>query len=200
MLPSLAPTQVIIFALLLAWLGACVVYDLRSRQVPALLTILPLVLAALWQLFHGGWQMVLLVIALILVSDLPWAKWRIPLACLVSVLALSFAGSSESVYATLVIFAEWALWEIGATGGADANRQFVRRFGAREHGRHPVGAFHPRVGGGEDLGRGAQTMKDLAEEPLARISAAALGQILRTHLARQFGNLGGFGYAGMVLP
>jgi len=120
MLPSLAPTQVIIFALLLAWLGACVVFDLRSRQVPALLTILPLGLTALWRLFQGSWPMVLLVIALILVSDLPWAKWRIQLACLVSVLAQSFAGSSESVYATLVIFAAWALWEIGSTGGADA--------------------------------------------------------------------------------
>ena len=120
MLPLLAPTQVIIFALLLAWLGACVVFDLRSRQVPALLTIPPLVLAALWRLFQGGWQMVLLVIALVLVSDLPWAKWRIQLACLVSVLALSFAGSSESIYAILVIFAAWAMWEIGATGGADA--------------------------------------------------------------------------------
>jgi len=96
------------------------IYDLRSRQAPALLTIPPLVLAAFWRLFQGGWQMVLLVIALILVSDLPWAKWRIPLACLGSVLALSFAGSSESVYAVLVIFAAWALWEIGATGGADA--------------------------------------------------------------------------------
>lgn len=42
------------------------------------------------------------------------------MACLGSVLALSFAGSSESIYATLVIFAAWALWEIGATGGADA--------------------------------------------------------------------------------
>ena len=120
MLPSLASTQVVIFVLLLVWLGTCVVYDLRSRQVPVLLTILPLILAAFWRLFQGGWQMVILVIALILVSDLPWAKWRIPLACLVSVLALSFAGSSESVYATLVVFAAWALWEIGATGGADA--------------------------------------------------------------------------------
>ncbi|MCL4559851.1 MAG: hypothetical protein M1281_04445 [Chloroflexi bacterium] len=120
MLPLLAPTQIIVFALLLAWLGACVVYDLRSRQVPALLTILPLILAALWRLFQGSWQMVLLVIALVLVSDLPWAKWRIPLACLGCILALSFASSSESVYAALVIFAAWALWEIGATGGADA--------------------------------------------------------------------------------
>ncbi len=120
MLSSLIPTQIVALVLLLAWLGACVVYDLRFRQVPALLTILPLILSALWRLFQGGWQMVLLVIALILVSDLPWAKWRIPAACLGSVLALSWVSSSESVYASLVIFAAWALWEIGATGGADA--------------------------------------------------------------------------------
>jgi prepilin signal peptidase PulO-like enzyme (type II secretory pathway) len=120
MLPSPAPTQIAALVLLLAWLGACVVYDLHSRQVPGLLTIPPLVLAAFWRVLQGGWPMVLLVIALILVSDLHWAKWRIPLACLGGVLALSLAGSPESVYTSLVIFAAWAMWEIGATGGADA--------------------------------------------------------------------------------
>jgi hypothetical protein len=96
------------------------VFDLRSREVPALLTIPPLILAALWRLFHGDWQVVLLVVALVLISDLPWAKWRIPLAGLASVLALSIASSSGLVYAMLVIFSVWAMWEIGATGGADA--------------------------------------------------------------------------------
>ncbi len=95
-------------------------YDLRTRQVPAVLTIPPLILAALWRLFQGGWQMVLLVIALTLISDLPRLNWRIPLACLASILALSINGAPENIYATLVIFAAWALWEIGATGGADA--------------------------------------------------------------------------------
>ena len=42
------------------------------------------------------------------------------MACLGTVLALSIAGSKVNVYAMLVIFAAWALWEIGATGGADA--------------------------------------------------------------------------------
>ena len=64
-----------------AWLGACMIFDLRSRQVPSLLTVIPLILAAAWRLFQGGWQLVLLTVALILISDLPQAKWRIPVGC-----------------------------------------------------------------------------------------------------------------------
>jgi Flp pilus assembly protein protease CpaA len=120
MLPSISPTQVILLFLIMAWLGACVVFDLRSRQVPALLTIPPLVLSALWRLFQGGWSVVILVVALILISDLSRPKWRIPLVCLATILVLSISGTSESMYAILVIFATWALWEIGAAGGADA--------------------------------------------------------------------------------
>lgn len=120
MLPSISPIQVILLFLLMVWLGACVAFDLRSRQVPALLTIPPLVLSVLWRCFLGGWSVVILVVALILISDFSWRKYRIPLACLATVLALSIPDTSESIYAFLVIFATWALWEIGATGGADA--------------------------------------------------------------------------------
>ncbi len=110
----------IAWALLLAWLAICVIFDLRSRQVPAFLTVLPLILAALWQLFQGGWQLVALVVLLVLISDLPQAKWRIPVACAATVLGLSIAESPGVVYTMLVVFAVWALWEIGASGGADA--------------------------------------------------------------------------------
>lgn len=116
----LLPTQIILGAFLLSWLGTCVFFDLRSRQVPMLLTVIPLILAAAWRLFQGGWQLVLLTVALTLLSDLPQAKWRIPLGCFAAVVGLSVAGSPDEVYAMLVIFAVWALWEIGATGGADA--------------------------------------------------------------------------------
>ena len=116
----LLPTQVILGAVLLAWLGTCVVFDLRSRQVPTLLTVIPLILAAAWRLFQGGWQLVLLTVALTLLSDLTQAKWRIPAGCCAAIVGLSIAGSSGVVYAMLVIFAVWTLWEIGATGGADA--------------------------------------------------------------------------------
>jgi len=117
---SFSPIQVILLLLLLAWLVACVVFDLRSRQVPALLTIPPLIISALWRLFQGEWPVVVLVVVLILISDLPWPMWHIPLACLVTILALSIPGTSESTYALLVIFATWALWEIDVAGGADA--------------------------------------------------------------------------------
>ena len=120
MLPSTLPAQIIAWVLLLAWLAICVVIDLRSRQVPASLTVMPLILAAIWQFFQGGWQLVALVALLVLISDLPQAKWRIPVACAATVLGLSIAGSLGVVYAMLVVFAVWALWEIGASGGADA--------------------------------------------------------------------------------
>lgn len=120
MLPSPLSAQVIVWALLLIWLTICVIFDLRSRQVPAFLTVLPLILAAIWQLIQGGWQLVALVVLLVLISDLPQAKWRIPIACAATVLGLSIAGSPGIVYAMLVVFAVWALWEIGASGGADA--------------------------------------------------------------------------------
>jgi Flp pilus assembly protein protease CpaA len=105
---------------LLLWLGMCVVCDLRSRHVPAWLTIPPLLLAGLWRIVQGEWQIVLLVCALILISDVPKAAWRIPLACLGTIQSLSLVDKPEQVYAVLVLFAVWALWEIGATGGADA--------------------------------------------------------------------------------
>jgi len=119
-LPSPSSTQVIVWALLVAWLTVCVIFDLRSRQVPAVLTVLPLILAAIWQLIQGGWQLVALVALLVLLSDLPQAKWRVPVACVATVLGLSIAASPSIVYAMLVVFAVWALWEIGASGGADA--------------------------------------------------------------------------------
>lgn len=112
--------QVISGPALLLWLGICVVFDLRTRQVPTPLTIIPLFLAAGWRLSLDGWQLVLLTAVLVLLSHLPRAKWRIPLGCCAAIGGISIAGSPDKVYALLVIFAVWALWEIGATGGADA--------------------------------------------------------------------------------
>ncbi|GIV63609.1 MAG: hypothetical protein KatS3mg045_0948 [Bellilinea sp.] len=53
MLPSTLPAQMIAWALLLAWLAICVIFDLRSRQVPAFLTVLPLILAATMAVIPG---------------------------------------------------------------------------------------------------------------------------------------------------
>ena len=116
----LLPTQVMLGAALFTWLGICMIFDLRIRQVPTLLTVIPLILAAAWRLFQNGWPLVLLTVLLILISDLPQGKWHIPIGCYAAFAGITIAGSPNMIYAVLVIFAVWALWEIGATGGADA--------------------------------------------------------------------------------
>lgn len=113
-------SQVIQGCVLVAWLGACGVHDLRARQVPTLLTVIPLIGAAAWRLFLGGWQLVLLTVILTLVSDLRQIRWRIPAGCCAAIFVLSLPGARELVFAMLVILAVWAMWETGATGGADA--------------------------------------------------------------------------------
>ena len=114
------PLQIIAGTLLFIWLSACMVFDLRSRQIPAALTLVPLALAAVWRLFLGGWILVLLVAALVLISDIPSTRWRIPLASLFALSLLFASGNTEMVYGILVIAAIWVMWELGVTGGADA--------------------------------------------------------------------------------
>ena len=63
MITTISTVQIILWGLVLAWLGACAACDLRSRQVPGWLTIPPLVLAAVGQLFQGNWQPVLLLVS-----------------------------------------------------------------------------------------------------------------------------------------
>ena len=117
---SMLPTQVMLSAALFTWLGSCMIFDLRSRQVPTLLTVIPLILAGTWRLLQGGWILVLLTVLLILISDMRGAKWRISVGCCVAVVGISIAVSPDMTYAMLVIFAVWALWEIDAIGGADS--------------------------------------------------------------------------------
>ena len=89
MITTISTVQIILWGLVLAWLGACAACDLRSRQVPGWLTIPPLILAAGEELFQGNWQPVLLLVSLVLISDLPASRWRIPLAGLAAGLMIS---------------------------------------------------------------------------------------------------------------
>lgn len=113
--------SVVVFrGLLVAWLGVCVAYDLRTRQVPALLTGLALATAGIFRLTQGGWALVLLVIVLALVSDLPKAKHRLLLGSLAVLAGIVLGARSDLAIPMLLTFAVWVLWEIGALGGADA--------------------------------------------------------------------------------
>ncbi|MBI4928410.1 MAG: prepilin peptidase [Anaerolineae bacterium] len=106
--------------LLLAWLAACAFHDLRERTVPNWLTVPLLLLTAGWRMAQGGWEVVILVAALIAGSDLPRRSWRLALAGLAGGSVLMAAGSLESGLLGLAVLLEWLLWEFGLTGGADA--------------------------------------------------------------------------------
>ena len=84
--------------------------------------------------------------------------------------------------------------------GANANREFPRRFRAGEHRRNPVRNFHPAMRRFENFRAAAQAMQNLAEKPFAAIGASAFRQILGTDFAGQFGNLRRFRYARVVFP
>jgi Flp pilus assembly protein protease CpaA len=106
--------------LVFIWLCICTAYDLKTRQVPNALTIIPLALAGIYRLVQVDWQLMLLVIALILISDIPKPGLRIPFGLLAAVLAAGLSEVSANTLQIAVLFLVWALWEMDKLGGADA--------------------------------------------------------------------------------
>lgn len=110
------------FALLaLPWLALCTWHDLRTRTVPPLLTIPPLVAAMAWSGHTESWPVAVLALTLLVLDDLPW-RWRGILAG-VQGLLLAMAWITSGVMSALLgltLIAIWAIWKFGAIGGADA--------------------------------------------------------------------------------
>jgi Flp pilus assembly protein protease CpaA len=100
------------------WLVACITCDLKTRQVPNVLTLSALLLASVWRTIAGDWLVVGLVVILIAISDLPRTP-RILLAWAAWVICILF-GSTAQGNLSIALFASWLLWELGAMGGADA--------------------------------------------------------------------------------
>jgi Flp pilus assembly protein protease CpaA len=110
------------FALLaLPWLAFCAWHDLRTRTVPSLLTIPPLLAAIPWHGYSQSWPVALLAVSLLFLDDLPW-RWRGILAGLQGLLlAVAWGtGGMMSALLGLTLIGIWALWKFGAIGGADA--------------------------------------------------------------------------------
>lgn len=110
------PAMVVI--LLGIWLVACVGCDLKTRQVPNLLTLSALLVAAIWRAIAGDWLVVGMVVALIAISDLP-RTLRILLAGAAWVACIIF-GTAAQGNLSISLFAAWLFWELGVMGGADA--------------------------------------------------------------------------------
>jgi Flp pilus assembly protein protease CpaA len=98
------------------WLGSCVRHDLRNREVPMWLTVIPLVLATLIAILFGRWSSACFLVILILLSD--FTSFRIGLGLIGATgIVLIDPGSALLNFS---IFLVWLLWEKGALGGADA--------------------------------------------------------------------------------
>ena len=104
--------------LLVTWLAACAVWDLRTRTVPGWLTVFPLLGAALARVAVGMWCPPVLVAGLIFASDLP-RQARIPVAGAMA-LALSVMSSAAELQIVVALMGIWLFWELSLTGGADA--------------------------------------------------------------------------------
>ena len=115
--------QAILLLGLIVWLLVCMVYDLRSRQVPGKLTLYPLVAAGVYGLFQGQWMAVLLMLVLIFISDWEPRSKRLLFASVIAAFAVIFDGRSLAPVAALLTI--WLLWEMGAMGGADAKLLMV---------------------------------------------------------------------------
>jgi Flp pilus assembly protein protease CpaA len=106
--------------LALPWLFLCTLHDLRSRTVPAWLTIPPLLGSVAWNAWQGSWAVSLLMLTLVFLDDLSWHLRGI-LAGLQGLLLL-FAWQQagfDGVILGLTLLSIWLSWKLGAFGGAD---------------------------------------------------------------------------------
>ena len=101
-----------------AWLTACAVWDVRTRAVPAWLTIPALVGAAAYRWGEGGRGAVILVATLASVSGLPRLVRMLAAACIVGFLLWTAEPGEAGLL--LALSTVWLAWGLSLIGGADA--------------------------------------------------------------------------------
>lgn len=108
---------------LLVWLLVSMVYDLLYRELPAMLTLIPLILAGIYALLAGTWVATGFAAALILIADLEPRPRRRLFAAVIAAFAAIFEPAA--FIQIVILFSVWLLWDFGAMGGADAKLLFV---------------------------------------------------------------------------
>ena len=109
---------------LLIWLLVSMIYDLRYRELPAKLTLIPLALAGIFALVvHGAWISVGFAAVLILIADLEPRPRRLLFAGVMAAFAVIF--DLAAFVQIVILLTVWLLWDFGAMGGADAKLLFV---------------------------------------------------------------------------
>jgi len=109
--------------LLLIWLLVSMVYDLRYRELPPKLPLIPLILAGIYALCQGAWIATGFMVALILIADLEPRQRRMLFAGVVGVYAAII--DPAAFVQIIILLTIWLLWDIGAMGGADAKLLMV---------------------------------------------------------------------------
>jgi len=107
----------------LIWLLVSMIYDLRYRELPSKLTLIPLILAGVYALSQGAWIPTGYMVALILIADIEPRQRRQLFAGVVGVYAAII--DPEAFVQIVTLLSVWLLWDFGAMGGADAKLLFV---------------------------------------------------------------------------
>jgi Flp pilus assembly protein protease CpaA len=109
--------------LICVWLAVCAGYDLKSRSVPAWLTLPGLFLALFYQEARGELALVAFVALVFVLTDVPrWSQGLLSLL-LTALFVLALLTSADPVAAELSMLATlalWLSWKLGVLGGADA--------------------------------------------------------------------------------
>lgn len=110
----------------LPWLAVCAVYDLRSRTVPAWLTIPPLLVAIIWITWRGSWVLAMLTVSLVFLDDIPW-RMRGFLGGFQGLLLMAawFQTGYSGLILGISLIGIWLFWKLGAYGGADAQALMI---------------------------------------------------------------------------
>lgn len=101
---------------------SCTVFDLKKNEVPLPLTVLYLVGASVFSLVQEAWSLVILVTALVLISDLSLRQIRIGFSLTATI--FTCALQPNCMVDSLSLLGCWLLWEFGAMGGADVKLLF----------------------------------------------------------------------------
>lgn len=118
----------IIYIPVLIWLGILSWYDIKIRGIPhSAWVIIPLILAGIYRIRMGGWQLVILIGLIVAVSEREWIAIKIRWGGITSIfgwvpiLTVVFCMAAPiSPIGVMAILGFWLAWELKWWGGADA--------------------------------------------------------------------------------
>ena len=114
----------------ISWLVVCSFCDLRSRTVPAGLTLPPLLAMIVWTAVQGSWAVSIFALILFYLADVPRPLFSFLVGLLGVLLALCWMQAGlPGIVMSLSLLGVWFAWRLGAIGGADTQVLMVLTLG-----------------------------------------------------------------------